>query len=184
MEYNRFTNTLAEVPARIVEIKEVSVPMKSPEPHIADGFQLSDGYAVLELERDENNFYIGQYSADGNYHPTSNRYEPIYDDDCFITSFRQMEPHVILFSPEQQTLISQYALNTKDNLILDLSELLKRPLILELHELIKNTIELLSHIQDEPCRQLMADLYWTYRERNLQSIQNEIMKRVGTASEE
>ena len=94
MEYNRFTNTLAEVPARIVEIKEVSVPMKSPEPHIADGFQLSDGYAVLELERDENNFYIGQYSADGNYHPTSNRYEPIYDDDCFITSFRQMEPHI------------------------------------------------------------------------------------------
>lgn len=184
MEYNRFTNTLAEVPARVIEIKEVSVPMKLPEPHIADGFQLSDGYAVLELERDENNFYIGQCSIDGNYHPTSNRYEPIYDDDFFITSFRQIEPHVVFFSPEQQTLIAQYALNTKDNLILDLSELLKKPLMFEVHELIRDTINHLSAIPDDSCRQLMADLYWTYRERNLRSIEDAIVKRVEMASKD
>lgn len=184
MEYNRFTNTLAEVPARIVEIKEVGVPMKEPVPHVAEGFQLCDGYAVLDLELDENNFYIGQYGVDGIYHPTSNRYEPIYDDDFFITAFRQMEPHVILFSPDQQTLIAQYTLNTKENLILDLSELLKKPLMFEMHELIRDTINLLSRLSEEPCRQLMADLYWTYRERSLQSIQEEIIKRVGTASQE
>lgn len=184
MEYNRFTNTLAEIPAKIVEIKEIGVLMNLPVPHIALGFELCDGYVVLDQERDENNFYIGQSDMNGIYHPTENRYEPIYDDDFSIDSFRQIEPHVILFSPDQQTLIAQYALNTKDNLILDLSELLKKPLMLELHELIRDTINHLSDIPDDSCRQLMADLYWIYRERNLRSIEDAIVKRVEMASED
>ena len=184
MEYNRFTNTLAEVSARLVEIKEISVPLLQPVPYIALGFQLCDGYAVLDDKKDENGFYIGQILKDGICHPTSNRYEPIYDDELFITAFRQMELHIVLFSPEQQTLIAQYALNTKDNLITSLSELLQRPLLLEVHELIRNTMEQLSRIQDDCCRQLMADLYWAYRERSLQSIQDEIVKRVQMDSEE
>jgi len=184
MEFNRFTNTLAEVPAKTVDIKEIGIRLNHPVPHIALGFELCDGYVVLDEERDENNFYIGQSGMNGLYHPTPNRYEPIYSEDFAIDTFRQIEPSVALFSPDQQALIAQYALNTKDNLILDLSELLKRPLIFELHELIRDTINLLSDIPEDTCRQLMADLYWTYRERSLRSIEDAIAKRVETVSED
>ena len=184
MEYNRFTNTLSEVPAKIVEIKEIGVQLNVPVPHIALGFELCDGYAVLDDEKDANGFYVGQLWKDGICHPVSSRYEAIYDDDFVIDSFRQIEPHISLFSPDQQTLIAQYALNTKDILILDLSELLKKPLMFELQELIRDTIKHLSSIPDDSCRQLMADLYWTYRERNLRSIEDAIVKRVEMASEE
>lgn len=184
MEYNCFTNTLAEIPAKIVEIKEVGVQMTVPVPHIALGFELCDGYVVLDDKKDANGFYIGQLWKDGICRPTLVRYEAIYDDDFTIDAFRQIDSHIALFSPDQQTLIAQYALNTKDNLILDLSELLKKPLMLELQKLIQDTIKHLSAIPDESCRQLMADLYWTYRERNLRSIENAIVKQVEMAPED
>jgi len=56
--------------------------------------------------------------------------------------------------------------------------------MLELQKLIQDTIKHLAAIPDESCRQLMADLYWTYRERNLRSIENAIVKQVEMASEE
>ena len=45
---NRYTNTLAEVPASIVEIREVGVPMGFPQKQIKEGFQLCDGSVVVD----------------------------------------------------------------------------------------------------------------------------------------
>ena len=56
MENGRYTNTLGNVPASIVEIKEVGVPMGLSRPRIADGFQLVNGTVVLEDMRDENGY--------------------------------------------------------------------------------------------------------------------------------
>lgn len=174
MENNRYTNTLAEVSAKIVDIKEVGVPAGLLKKHIEDGFQLCDGYAVLESKKDTNGFYIGATGMDGMYLATENRYEPVYDENGYISAFRQIDPCVLGFSPEQQSLIAQYALNSKDNLMHDLSALLKTNLPAELHELVHSTISQLSYLPNDSCRQLMADLYWVYRERNLRSIQEQL----------
>ena len=54
---NRYTNTLAEVPATIVEIREVGVPMGFPQKQIKEGFQLCDGSVVVDSMKDANGFY-------------------------------------------------------------------------------------------------------------------------------
>ena len=71
MENGRYTNTLGNVPASIVEIKEVGVPMGLSRPRIADGFQLVNGTVVLEDMRDENGYYIGGIGMDGMYMRTN-----------------------------------------------------------------------------------------------------------------
>lgn len=46
MEQNRYTNTLAEIPAHIVEIKSVGIPMELINKRTEDGYILSDGCSV------------------------------------------------------------------------------------------------------------------------------------------
>ena len=173
---NRYTNTLAEVPATIVEIREVGVPMGFPQKQIKEGFQLCDGSVVVDSMRDANGFYIGGAGMDGVYLATEDCYEPVLDDEGMISAFRKINSYVLNFGVQQQALIAQYALNTKANLIADLTELLQAALPNELLELVKSTVAMLSYIPDEPCRQMMADLYWVYRERNLQAIQARLQK--------
>ena len=93
MENGRYTNTLGNVPASIVEIKEVGVPMGLSRPRIADGFQLVNGTVVLEDMRDENGYYIGGIGMDGMYMRTNELYEPCFDGEDFINAFRQMNQH-------------------------------------------------------------------------------------------
>ena len=174
MEENRYTNTLAEVPAQIIEIRRMGVPMGFINKRTEDGYVLGDGCAVMESSRDANGFYIGGSGMDGMYLATENRYEPVFDDDGSITAFRQINSYVLNFSPEQQTLIAQYALNTKEHLVQDLTALTSAELPAELTALIRETINMLGYIPDEPCRQMMADLYWVYRERNLRSLQKKL----------
>lgn len=174
MEQNRYTNTLAEVQAQIIAIKSTGVPMGLFTKHTEDGYTLCDGYTVAESSRDGNGFYIGGAGMDGMYLVTENRYEPIFNDDGCITAFRQINSYVLNFSPEQQALIAQYALNTKAHLVQDLMELTATALPSELATLVKDTIHMLGYIPEEPCRQMMADLYWVYRERNLRSIQERL----------
>ena len=73
MEQNRYTNTLAEVPAHIVEIKSVGIPMELINKRTEDGYILSDGCFVMESSRDANGFYIGGAGMDGMYLATENR---------------------------------------------------------------------------------------------------------------
>ena len=174
MEENRYTNTLAEVPAHIVEIKSVGIPMGLINKRTEDGYVLSDGCVVMDSSRDANGFYIGGAGMDGMYLATENRYEPVFDDDCCITAFRQINSYVLNFSPEQQMLIAQYALNTREHLVQDLTEMTFAPLPAELIALVRETINMLGYVPDEPCRQMMADLYWVYRERNLRSLQERL----------
>ena len=71
-------------------------------------------------------------------------------------------------------MIAQYALNTREHLVQDLTELTSAALPAELAALVRETINMLCYIPDEPCRQMMADLYWVYRERNLRSLQEKL----------
>lgn len=173
---NRYTNTLAEVPATIVEIREVGVPMGFPQKQIKEGFQLCDGSVVVDSMRDANGFYIGGAGMDGMYLATEDRYEPVLDDEGLISAFRKINSYVLNFGVHQQALIAQYALNTKANLVSDLTELLKAAFPDELRDLVKSTVSMLTYIPDEPCRQMMADLYWVYRERNLRTIQAQLQE--------
>lgn len=184
MEQNRYTNTLAEVPAHIVEIKSVGIPMELINKRTEDGYILSDGCSVMESSRDANGFYIGGAGMDGMYLATENLYEPVFDDDGCITAFRQISSYVLNFSPEQQALIAQYALNTREHLVQDLTELTSAALPAELAALVKETINMLGYIPDEPCRQMMADLYWVYRERNFRFLQERLAQSCENDTEE
>lgn len=184
MEENRYTNTLAEVPAQMVGIERVGIPMGLITKRTEDGYVLSDGCAVMDSSRDANGFYIGGVGMDGMYLATENRYEPVFDDDGCITAFRQINSYVLNFSPEQQTLIAQYALNTREHLMQDLTELTSAALPAELAALVRETINMLGYIPDEPCRQMMADLYWVYRERNLRSLQEKLAQNSEYDTEE
>ena len=184
MEENRYTNTLAEVPAQMVGIERVGVPMGLINKRTENGYVLSDGCAVMESSRDTNGFYIGGAGMDGMYLATENRYEPVFNDDGCITSFRQINSYILNFSPEQQALIAQYALNTREHLMQDLTELTSTALSAELTALVRETINMLGYIPDEPCRQMMADLYWVYRERNLRSLQEKLAQNIEYDTEE
>ena len=100
MENGRYTNTLAEIAATIINIKEIGVPVGFQQKRIAEGFQLVNGSVVMESERDENGYYIGGTGMDGIFLPTRERYEPCFDGDNFINGFRLISSHVIDFTPD------------------------------------------------------------------------------------
>ena len=173
MENGRYTNTLTEISGTIIHIKEIGVPMGLGRKHIAEGFQLANGSVVIETERDENGYYIGGTGIDGMFLRTNERYEPCFDCDNFINAFRLMNQWVITFTPDEQALIAQYALNTKTNLMDDLQEILKIRVPASFHTLVQSTLEKLTLIPDEECRRLMADIYAVYRQRNLRSLMHD-----------
>ena len=84
-----------------------------------------------------------------------------------------MNQWVITFTPDEQALIAQYALNTKANLMDDLQEILKIRVPASFHTLVQSTLEKLTLIPDEECRRLMADIYAVYRQRNLRSLMHD-----------
>lgn len=184
MEENRYTNTLAEVPAQMVKIERVGVPMGLIRKRTENGYVLSDGCAVMDSSRDANGFYIGGAGMDGMYLATENRYEPVFNDDGCITAFRQINSYVLNFSPEQQALITQYALNTRKHLVQDLTKLTSAVLPAQSAALVKETINMLGYIPDEPCRQMMADLYWVYRERDFRFLQEKLAQNSEYDTEE
>lgn len=169
MENGRYTNTLGNVPASIVEIKEVGVPMGLLRPRIADGFQLVNGTVVLEDMRDENGYYIGGAGMDGMYMRTNELYEPCFDGEDFINAFRQMNQHTARFNAAEQAVIAQYAMNTKQHLLEDLRKQ-SASVSPELEAVLDDTINKLESIPDEECRKLMADLYSVYRQRSLRNL--------------
>ena len=59
MEHGRYDITLGDVPAEIVEIAQLGVPVGYIDRHMESGFVLADGTALLESEKDESGFYVG-----------------------------------------------------------------------------------------------------------------------------
>lgn len=168
MESNRYTNTLTEVPATIIEIKKASVSYGKEI--IKDAFQLANDQVVIESKKDKHGYYAGgTMESNGHFQPTEDRYEPVYDEDGNLCAFRQIEQSVNSFAPEELGLIARYALNTKANLITDLHEFYKSTTDDALRETAKYTLVKLNFMPDAQCRQLMADIYWAFRERSLHS---------------
>ena len=139
--------------------------------HTEPGYMLADGLAVLESEKDEAGFYIGGAGMDGMFMQTPNRYEPVRNEDGKITAFRKMARSAGWFSGEEQELIFEYALNTPEHLIEDLSAALpalkKSP---QVHALFSETIRKLKEVPPGECRRMMADIRAAYKGRNEQSI--------------
>ena len=134
------------------------------------GYLLSNGTALLENEKDENGFYVGGNYVNGEYLTSQERYEPVRNKDGAITGFRQMSAYLHQFSGEEQKLIFQYALNTKNKLLEDLEQILKIVKNQQLRQLVSGTCEKVSRIPDRECIRLMADIRAAYKERNLESI--------------
>ena len=159
----RYNLTLFEVPGEIVGINQVGVTMGLINKHTEPGFMLADGSAVLESEKDEAGFYIGGAGMDGMFLQTPARYEPVRDEDGAVYAFRRM-------SEEQQT-IFQYAMNTPEHLIEDLTAALpalrKSP---QVYGLFASTLEKLKQVPDHDRERLMADIRAAYKGREQQSI--------------
>ena len=79
MEHGRYDITLGDVPAEIVEIAQLGVPVGYIDRHMESGFVLADGTALLESEKDESGFYVGGAGMDGMFLRTNERYEPVRD---------------------------------------------------------------------------------------------------------
>lgn len=171
MEQNRYTMTLDEVPAQIVEIVQTGVPMGLIDRRTDPGFLLADGTALLESEKDEAGFYVGGAGLDGMYLRTPVRYEPVRDENGDITAFRRMSDYVAWFTREEQEIIFQYGLNTRDNLVEDLTAALpalkRSP---QVYALFSSTAEKLRQLPESECRRLMADIRAAYKGREEQSI--------------
>lgn len=176
MSQNRYTNTLSEIPAHIVRIVESD---KSEEQNFnsSEVFLLENGCVLLHNHKYRSGFYAGgNYGKDGKFHPNTDFYEPIYDDERNVIAFRLIDNSIREFNLMEIILISQFAMNTKANLLDDLTQFRKsEPLGEQLDELVRNTILKLSSLSDDKCRQLMADLYWAFRERNLYFIQEHLV---------
>ena len=67
MAESRYDITLDDVPAEIVGIRQVGVPMGLINQHTEPGYMLENGTALLESEKDEAGFYIGGAGMDGMY---------------------------------------------------------------------------------------------------------------------
>lgn len=173
MEQDRYAITLGEVPGEIVEIKQTGVPVGLVDRHTEPGFLLADGTALLESEKDEAGFYIGGAGIDGMYLATPDRYEPVRNDDGSITAFRHMNSHAVRFTAEEQALIFQYGMNTRDHLVEDLTAALpalkRSP---QVYALFSSTAEKLRQIPEDECRRLMADIRAAYKGREEQSIRD------------
>lgn len=174
MKNERYAITLQNVEAQVIGIKQLGVPYGLVDRRTEPGFVLEDGTALLESEKDENGFYIGGAGMDGTYLRTDRRYEPLHDDNGKVTAFRRMSGYLPRFTGEEQRLISQYAMNTKENLLDDLTaalRVLKQP---QLQALFFGTREKLAQIPSAACVRLMADIRAAYKERNEQSIRQRL----------
>lgn len=167
----RYDITLGEVPGEIVGINQVGVSVGLINKHTEPGYLLADGSAVLESEKDEAGFYIGGAGMDGMFLRTAERYEPIWDDDGTIYAFRRMSAYLTRFTAEEQALIFQYGMNTRDNLVEDLTAALptlkKSP---QVYDLFAGTVKKLNDVPDHACPRLMADIRAAYKGREIQSI--------------
>ena len=170
MGNDRYQMTLEEIPGIILDIQQKGVLMGTSTNRIESGYLLSNGTALLENEKDENGFYVGGNYVNGEYLKSQERYEPVRNKDGAITGFRQMNAYLHQLSGEEQKLIFQYALNTKNNLLEDLEQILKIVKNQQLRQLVSGTCEKLARIPDRECIRLMADIRAAYKERNLESI--------------
>ena len=170
MGNDRYQMTLEEIPGIILDIRQKGALMGTSTNRIESGYLLSNGTALLENEKDENGFYVGGNYVNGEYLKSQERYEPVRNKDGAITGFRQMSAYLHQFSGEEQKLIFQYALNTKNKLLEDLEQILKIVKNQQLRQLVSGTCEKLAIIPDRECIRLMADIRVAYKERNLESI--------------
>lgn len=170
MGNDRYQMTLEEMPGIILGIQQKGALMGTSTNRIESGYLLSNGTALLENEKDENGFYVGGDYVNGEYLKSQERYEPVRNEDGAIIGFRQMSAYLHQFSGEEQKLIFQYALNTKNNLLEDLEQILKIVKNQQLRQLVSGTCEKLARITDRECIRLMADIRAAYKERNLESI--------------
>ena len=161
MGNDQYAMTLADTPAALVGIRREGVPVGLFQRRTEAGYLLEDGTVLLEREKDENGFYLGGAGMDGMYLKTSARYEPV---------FRCISPYAPRFTGEEQKLISQYALNTQENLLSDLDaaiRVIKEP---RLRALFASTREKLVQVPPDACTRLMADLRFTYQSRHQQDL--------------
>ena len=172
MAEGRYDITLDDVSAEIVGIRQVGVPMGLINQHTEPGYMLENGTALLESEKDEAGFYIGGAGMDGMFLRTVERYEPVRDEDGAVTAFRRMSDYLTHFTAEEQQTIFQYAMNTPEHLIEDLTaalpQLKKAP---QVYDLFDSTAKKLRQIPPDKCRRLMADIRAAYKGRNEQNIQ-------------
>ena len=163
--------TLEDVKPWVSRVASEGVPCGLISKHVEPGFLLVDGTVLLESEKDENGFYIGGAGMDGMYLKTGTLYEPVRDDNGKITSFRRMAGCLGWFSGEEQQIIFQYAMNTPEHLIEDLTAALpalkKSP---QVHDLFLSTAEKLKQVPPGECQRLMSDIRSAYKGRNEQSI--------------
>ncbi len=171
MDQERYKMTLNDIPPWITRIVRKGVPYGCANQITKPGFLLADGTALLESERDENGFYIGGAGMDGMYLRTGALYEPVRNDRGTVTAFRKMDRFVGLFTGEEQKLIFQYALNTPEHLIEDLTAALpaleRDP---QTHTLFCETVRKLNQVPSGNCVRLMADLHAAYKSRAEQSV--------------
>ena len=170
MGNDRYQMTLEEVPGIILGIQQKGALMGTSTNRIESGYLLSNETVLLESKKDENGFYVGGADMNGIYLSSQERYEPVRNKDGAITGFRQMSAYLHQFSGEEQKLIFQYALNTKNKLLEDLEQILKIVKNQQLRQLVSGTCEKLAIIPDRECIRLMADIRAAYKERNLESI--------------
>ena len=172
MAEGRYDITLDDVSAEIVGIRQVGVPMGLINQHTEPGYMLENGTALLESEKDEAGFYIGGAGMDGMFLRTVERYEPVRDEDGAVTAFRRMSDYLTHFTAEEQQTIFQYAMNTPEHLIEDLTaalpQLKKAP---QVYDLFDSTAKKLRQIPPDKCRRLMADIRAAYKGRSEQVIQ-------------
>ena len=171
MEPERYKMTLDDVPPWTFRVVRKGVSYGYANPITKPGFLLEDGTALLESERDENGFFIGGAGMDGMYLRIGVLYEPVRNDKGTVTAFRKMDRFVGLFTGEEQKLIVQYALNTPEHLIEDLTAALpaleRNP---KTHALFCETIRKLNQVPPGNCVRLMSDLHAAYKGRAEQSI--------------
>lgn len=170
MGNDRYAMTLGDIPAELVGIRQEGVSMGLTQRRTQAGYLLEDSTALLETEKDENGFYLGGAGMDGMYLKTSERYEPVRDEDGRVTAFRRISPYAARFTGEEQKLVSQYALNTQENLLSDLEaavRVIKEP---RLRALFTSTRDKLAQVPPDACPRLMADLRFTYRSRHQQDL--------------
>lgn len=171
MEQGRYDMMLEDVKPWVSRVASEGVPCGLISKHVEPGFLLVDGTVLLESEKDENGFYIGGAGMDGMYLKTGTLYEPVRDDDGKITSFRRMAGCLGWFTGEEQQTIFQYAMNTPEHLIEDLTAALpalkKSP---QVHDLFLSTVEKLKQVPPGECQRLMADIRAAYKGRQEQSI--------------
>ena len=138
MDQGRYSMTLDDIPPWISRVVRKGVPYGYASRTVKPGYLLTDGTALLESERDENGFYTGGAGMDGMYLRTGALYEPVLDEKGAVKAFRKMDRFLSLFTGEEQKLIFQYALNTPEHLIEDLTaalpQLKKAPQVYDLFD--------------------------------------------------